>query len=76
MSILFTVNRYIVHSDDHNPYLDSMYEFEKKLQNFKPDLLVVGGLQMMDNFPFKQGELGKYILIGLRHDEGSMLETR
>ncbi|KAL7862132.1 hypothetical protein SRHO_G00135730 [Serrasalmus rhombeus] len=49
-------NRYIVHSDDHNPYLDSMEEFEKRLQNFKPDLLVVGGLQMMDNFPFKQGE--------------------
>lgn len=49
-------NRYIVHSDDHNPYLDSMEEFEKKLQSFNPDLLVVGGLQMMDNFPFKQGE--------------------
>ncbi|XP_076834888.1 ADP-dependent glucokinase [Brachyhypopomus gauderio] len=49
-------NRYIIHSDDHNPYLDSMEEFEKKLQSFKPDLLVVGGLQMMDNFPFKQGE--------------------
>ncbi|KAJ8341857.1 hypothetical protein SKAU_G00341480 [Synaphobranchus kaupii] len=49
-------NRYIVHSDDHNPYLTSMAEFERKLQGFKPDLLVVGGLQMMDNFPFKQGE--------------------
>ncbi|XP_007252000.2 ADP-dependent glucokinase [Astyanax mexicanus] len=49
-------NRYIVHSDDHNPYLDSMEEFEKKLLSFNPDLLVVGGLQMMDNFPFKQGE--------------------
>ncbi|XP_036449553.1 ADP-dependent glucokinase [Colossoma macropomum] len=49
-------NRYIVHSDDHNPYLDSMEEFEMRLQSFKPDLLVVGGLQMMDNFPFKQGE--------------------
>ncbi|XP_066536560.1 ADP-dependent glucokinase [Hoplias malabaricus] len=49
-------NRYIVHSDDHNPYLDSMEEFEKRLQSFNPDLLVVGGLQMMDNFPFKRGE--------------------
>ncbi|XP_076156501.1 ADP-dependent glucokinase [Alosa pseudoharengus] len=49
-------NRYIVHSDDHNPYLDSMEEFEKQLKDFHPDLLVVGGLQMMDNFPFKQGE--------------------
>uniref|UniRef100_A0A671LGN6 ADP-dependent glucokinase-like n=2 Tax=Sinocyclocheilus anshuiensis TaxID=1608454 RepID=A0A671LGN6_9TELE len=49
-------NRYIVHSDDHNPYLDSMEQFQEKLNSFKPDLLVVGGLQMMDNFPFKQGE--------------------
>ncbi|XP_016129529.1 ADP-dependent glucokinase isoform X2 [Sinocyclocheilus grahami] len=49
-------NRYIVHSDDHNPYLDSMEQFQEKLNSFKPDLLVVGGLQMMDNFPFKQRE--------------------
>uniref|UniRef100_A0A8C2E4G0 ADP-dependent glucokinase 2 n=1 Tax=Cyprinus carpio TaxID=7962 RepID=A0A8C2E4G0_CYPCA len=49
-------NRYIIHSDDHNPYLDSMEQFQEKLNSFKPDLLVVGGLQMMDNFPFKQGE--------------------
>ncbi|KAL2098590.1 hypothetical protein ACEWY4_005070 [Coilia grayii] len=49
-------NRYIVHSDDHNPYLDSMEAFEEKLRDFQPHLLVVGGLQMMDNFPFKQGE--------------------
>ncbi|XP_061735559.1 ADP-dependent glucokinase isoform X2 [Nerophis ophidion] len=49
---------YIVHSDDHNPYLASMEEFAKKLQDFDPDLLVVGGLQMMDNFPFQSGERG------------------
>ncbi|XP_061621892.1 ADP-dependent glucokinase [Phyllopteryx taeniolatus] len=49
-------NRYIVHSDDHNPYLASMEEFVKKLKDFHPDLLVVGGLQMMDNFPFQSGE--------------------
>ncbi|CAL8379971.1 unnamed protein product [Arctogadus glacialis] len=49
-------NRYIVHSDDHNPYLDSMDDFAEKLQDFNPDLLVVGGLQMMDNFPFKPAE--------------------
>ncbi|XP_040053083.1 ADP-dependent glucokinase [Gasterosteus aculeatus] len=49
-------NRYIVHSDDHNPYLDSMAEFAEKLKDFEPDLLVVGGLQMMDNFPFQAGE--------------------
>ncbi|KAM4592471.1 ADP-dependent glucokinase [Odontesthes bonariensis] len=49
-------NRYIIHSDDHNPYLASMDEFAEKLKDFEPDLLVVGGLQMMDNFPFKAGE--------------------
>lgn len=48
--------RYIVHSDDHNPYLSSMEEFAKKLKDFEPDLLVVGGLQMMDNFPFQSGK--------------------
>uniref|UniRef100_UPI0037E7D171 ADP-dependent glucokinase n=1 Tax=Semicossyphus pulcher TaxID=241346 RepID=UPI0037E7D171 len=49
-------NRYIIHSDDHNPYLASMEEFAEKLEDFEPDLLVVGGLQMMDNFPFQAGE--------------------
>lgn len=48
--------RYIVHSDDHNPYLASMEDFASKLEDFEPDLLVVGGLQMMDNFPFQAGE--------------------
>uniref|UniRef100_A0A1A7Z4N1 ADP-dependent glucokinase 2 n=1 Tax=Iconisemion striatum TaxID=60296 RepID=A0A1A7Z4N1_9TELE len=49
-------NRYIIHSDDHNPYLDSLEEFAKKLRDFRTDLIVVGGLQMMDNFPFLPGE--------------------
>ncbi|KAM9860455.1 ADP-dependent glucokinase [Aulostomus maculatus] len=49
-------NRYIIHSDEHNPYLASMEEFAEKLKVFEPDLLVVGGLQMMDNFPFQSGE--------------------
>lgn len=49
-------NRYIIHSDDHNPYLASMEEFAEKLEDFRPDLVVVGGLQMMDNFPFQSGE--------------------
>lgn len=33
-----------------------MAEFAKKLKDFDPDLLVVGGLQMMDNFPFQSGK--------------------
>lgn len=32
-----------------------MEDFGIKLQEFEPDLLVVGGLQMMDNFPFQAG---------------------
>lgn len=48
-------SRYIIHSDDHNPYLTSMEEFAAKLGGFSPDLVVVGGLQMMDNFPFQSG---------------------
>ncbi|KAJ7989138.1 hypothetical protein DPEC_G00316410 [Dallia pectoralis] len=49
-------NRYIVHSDDQNPYLASLQDFQVKLQDFHPKLLVMGGLQMMDSFPFQQGE--------------------
>lgn len=48
--------RFIVHSDDHNPYLASIEAFEHKLKDFHPDLLVVGGMQMMDNFPFQKGD--------------------
>lgn len=33
-----------------------MEEFGKNLEDFKPDLMVVGGLQMMDNFPFQSGK--------------------
>lgn len=32
-----------------------MEEFAAKLGVFNPDLVVVGGLQMMDNFPFESG---------------------
>lgn len=56
---LLVLCRYIIHSDDHNPYLDSMEDFSKKLNNFRPDLIVVGGLQMMDNFPFQSGKQKK-----------------
>ncbi|XP_077342588.1 ADP-dependent glucokinase-like [Lithobates pipiens] len=49
-------NRYIVHSDSHNPMIDSLEDFKSQLKSFKPDLLVIGGLQMMDSFPFKPGQ--------------------
>ncbi|KAG8444105.1 hypothetical protein GDO86_009335 [Hymenochirus boettgeri] len=49
-------NRYIVHSDSHNPMIDSLEDFKLHLESFNPDLLVIGGLQMMDSFPFKPGQ--------------------
>ncbi|XP_042195594.1 ADP-dependent glucokinase [Callorhinchus milii] len=49
-------NRFILHSDSSNPMLESLEDFEAQLLEFNPALLVVSGLQMMDNFPFKQGQ--------------------
>ena len=48
--------RFIVHSDENNPKMSSLEDFAEVLEDFNPDLLLVGGLQMMDNFPFKEGE--------------------
>ncbi|XP_034239358.1 ADP-dependent glucokinase [Thrips palmi] len=48
-------NRFILHNDDNNPTLSSLEAFEASIVTFKPDLLVVGGLQMMDNYPFEKG---------------------
>ena len=49
-------NRFIVHSDKNNPTISSIEAFEEPLEEFEPDLLVVSGLQMMDNYPFAPGE--------------------
>ena len=46
-----------MHNDDNNPYLVSLEAFVAELEEFNPSLLVVGGLQMMDNFPFQPGIL-------------------
>ncbi|KAK4327325.1 hypothetical protein Pmani_002198 [Petrolisthes manimaculis] len=48
-------NRFIIHSDDSNPTLSTVESFGERLSKFRPHLLVVGGLQMMDNFPFLPG---------------------
>ncbi|XP_069187349.1 ADP-dependent glucokinase [Procambarus clarkii] len=48
-------NRFIMHSDDSNPTLSTVEYFGEQLEAFKPHLFVVGGLQMMDNFPFPPG---------------------
>lgn len=51
-------NRFIIHSDRSNPLIKGMEEFHEKMVTFKPDLFVVSGLQMLDNFPYdsNQGE--------------------
>ncbi|XP_013406311.1 ADP-dependent glucokinase [Lingula anatina] len=48
-------NRFFIHSDQFNPYIDSLELFSQAAASFSPQLLVVGGLQMMDSFPFKPG---------------------
>ena len=49
-------NRFIVNSDVHTPYLKPIEQLEKDLVSFAPKLLTVGGLQMLDTFPFQAGE--------------------
>ena len=55
----FTVpraNRFIIHSDQNNPRLRTLESFRERVKLFKPRLVVVGGLQMLDGYPFAQGE--------------------
>ncbi|CAG5043641.1 unnamed protein product [Parnassius apollo] len=47
-------NRYIMHNDENNPLLSSLEKLGEYLPSFKPNLLVISGLQMMDNFPFQR----------------------
>ncbi|XP_072032640.1 ADP-dependent glucokinase-like [Amphiura filiformis] len=50
-------NRLLINSDLLNPKLEGLKEFGDKLKEFKPNAVVIGGLQMMDNYPrFKEGE--------------------
>lgn len=44
-------NRYIIHSDANNPMITSLELLN--VNDYKPKLFVVAGLQMLDNFPFK-----------------------
>nr|CAD7601871.1 unnamed protein product [Timema genevievae] len=48
-------NRFIVHNDANNPMITSLEKFDEALSRFNPNLLVVGGLQMMDSYPFEEG---------------------
>jgi len=46
-----------VHNDDNNPMLLSLEKFDLALKSFSPHLIIVSGLQMLDNFPFEPGAL-------------------
>lgn len=48
-------NRFIVHSDHLNPYLSSLESFSKHIKEKQPRLIIVSALQMLDNFPYKEG---------------------
>ena len=55
-------NRLVIHSDKHNPFLKSLEQFEEKVKEFSPSILVVSGLHMLDNFPgFDRGDSGKVL---------------
>lgn len=54
-------NRFIIHNDHTNPKMAAIENFVPELEKFKPKLLVVSALQMMDNFPFEKGQREKHI---------------
>ncbi|XP_054262214.1 ADP-dependent glucokinase [Macrosteles quadrilineatus] len=56
-------NRFIIHNDDNNPVISSLEHFQEALKTFEADLLVISGLQMMDNYPFQQGEKLRRLLL-------------
>lgn len=43
-------NRFILHNDYSNMMLESLEGFHAAIQKFQPNLVVIGGLQMLDNF--------------------------
>lgn len=57
-------NRYIIHNDANNPMITSLELLN--VNDFKPKLFVVAGLQMLDNFPFKPLSLRSERLLGVR----------
>ena len=44
-------NRFIVHNDYSNMMLETLDDFIESFASFQPSLVVVSGLQMLDNFP-------------------------
>ncbi|EDO35384.1 predicted protein [Nematostella vectensis] len=46
-------NRMVLHSDEHNPYFTALEDLKTNTEQVKPNVVVIGGLHMMDNFPYK-----------------------
>ena len=57
LSTFFVFNRFIIHNDKQNPTVSSLEDLDLFLKKgkYNPNLLVVSGLQMMDNYPFQIG---------------------
>lgn len=49
-------NRMVLHTDVNNPYLKSLDTLRNVSLSHDTALVAVGGLHMMDNFPYKEGE--------------------
>jgi hypothetical protein len=45
--------------------VSSLEEFGKLLKEFNPNLLVISGLQMMDNYPYPKGKMTAQMYICL-----------
>ena len=52
-------NRFVIHSDQNNPKLKYLEPFKEALASFEPHLVIASALQMLDNFPFEDGERDK-----------------
>ena len=68
--LLSLFDRFFFHHDQHNPFVHSLDEFAAEIVEFVPDLVVLGGLQMMDNFPFEQSMptiITKHISLCINH---------
>lgn len=60
-------NRFIVHSDDNNVKLLSRVNFFEQLDHFRPDLLILSALHMMENSPM-EFQLRSQIIENLAHN--------
>lgn len=49
-------NRFILHSDKNNPRIGSLESFQDVVERVQPRIVVIGGLQMLDNVKFAEGE--------------------